>query len=153
MAHKTCHSYIYRLLNSLKTSVFLPCYTGLEVVPIHISVAVQSTLKFCSCFLRSDLTEGMVFCLLGVLCVLKAAACAKIWSLIQRGPAVCVCVCLRVQFYVIYKLQQQSGLGQSGAIALKGTVYTQNKNETWKSHSHVSEDCSRLRRCPVSISK
>jgi hypothetical protein len=128
MAHKTCHSYIYRLLNSLKTSVFLPCYTGLEVVPIHISVAVQSKLQFCSCFLRSNLTEDMAFSLLGVLCVLKAAACAKIWSLIQRSPA--VCVCLRVQFHVIYKLQQQSGLGQSGAIALKGTVYTQNKNET-----------------------
>jgi hypothetical protein len=41
-------------------------------------------------------TEGVNVRLLCLLCVVKVAAFAMSWSLIQRSPTLCVCVCVYV---------------------------------------------------------
>jgi len=78
------------------------CFVFSILIMVHnllsIPVAMRSTASVCcrslAAIVGSDPAWVMDFCLLWILCVVQVQASAMGWSLIQRSPTECVCVCV-----------------------------------------------------------
>jgi len=64
---------------------------------------------------RSNPAEGMAVRLLWVVCVVYVAASATSWSLVQRSPTLCVCVCV----YDLETLQEATWATEKSIIGLE----------------------------------